>query len=277
MPDITIQQSIPVLTGGQYFKVRYRATGSPTWADISPKTNAAFVIYGLSVGSYEIEFIVVLEDGTECPAVVTTFVVRDYECPDFTVEQQESPYGIEITHNVTVDPPCGWVVYIHEIAPAIGTKTINYPTFPASPVFINVAGQQRDLYVQIQANLCDRAKFCFEDDVPMPPAPPECEPMTGFSGTAVLKQREGNVEYYVLTFTGTQSNPITTKPIVIIEQAGTTAPVPKWKQSFYPTWGSPFSFTAQVQYNLHASVVTRAWNIWVIDACGKTTGFTISA
>lgn len=276
MPDITIQQSTPVLAGSQYFKVRYRQVGSPTWIDISPKTNASFIIAGLAVGSYEIEFVVVLEDETECPPVITQFVVKDYECPTFTVTQQSSPYGIVVTHGGVVNPPCGWTLYIHEIAPATGTVSLTYPSFPASPLFINVSGQPRDLYVQIEANLCDRAKYCYEQTVTKPVVP-ECVPMSGFSGTAVLRNKEGNVEFYTLVFSGTQSNPITTAPIVIIEQAGTTFPVPKWKQTYNPTWGNPFSFSAIVQYNLHASVFTRAWNIWVIDACGKTTGFTISA
>ncbi len=73
--DVTIQISDPVLIGAEHFNVSYFVLPNGSPVDISPKTNAPFVISGLSAGSYQLNVSFVTADGVICSPVTQVFTV----------------------------------------------------------------------------------------------------------------------------------------------------------------------------------------------------------
>lgn len=279
MPDITITIPTPQLTPPQYFKVRYRPDGGLTWTDISPKNNTPFVVAGLAVGVYEFEVIVVLADGSECPPTTFKWVVVDFECPDFTVTIQLNPFGINISYSGGGVPPCGWRINISDLAQTGATQPAFNP-LPASPFFIPVNGAPQPLHIRIIADLCDKSKICFEDDILLP-EPPVCTPMTNLNGTVTLTDRTDTQNFYRLNITGTQSNPVTPFSKITVTQVGSNPPIQKWTQTFpNVAMNTPININLPIAFNIFGAggqAVTISWFVVVEDICGKTHTFVVTA
>jgi hypothetical protein len=178
MANITLTIPLPILTGSQYFKTRYRALPSGSWSSYVNRTNAAFTLTGLGTGSYQLEVILVNDDTSECAANYTGFeVADDFECIDFdaTLAQTGSLYQLNITYTIPggfTNATCGWDIIVTD---ATGTKTIPYSVLPVSGA-ITLAVQNLAMHVQVRANLCNgNYKMCFEDDIS--PIVPACTPL----------------------------------------------------------------------------------------------------
>lgn len=223
MADLTINIPQPILTTGQYFKVRYRALPSGAWSGYTNRTNAPFTITGLSAGDYEFKFILVNADATECPATYRTYTIEeDYTCISFNSEMKEvnGLYHIEITYTIPgghTDPSCGWeVVWIQNGK----MNTVPFSNLPGSGI-IKIPCQNLSAVLYIKAKMCSgKVKDCHSADVSAIPDPP-CINMSNIQMIITHKQVGNSCEYY-LEITFSQSAPATTQPHLFYEQ---------WRQS----------------------------------------------
>lgn len=197
MANITLTIPLPILTGSQYFKTRYRLLPAGAWSSNVNRTNAHFTITGLTAGSYQLEAILVNSDNSECPATYIPFtVVEDFDCIDFdtTLVQSGSLYRLDITYTLPggfTNPACGWDIIVTD---ATGTKTIPYSTLPVSGT-ISVAVSNIAMLVRVRANLCNGDyKYCHEEDVS--PIAPSCTPMVVTKADMV----KASGVYYVRVF-----------------------------------------------------------------------------
>jgi len=179
MANITLTIPLPVLGAGEYFKTRYRSLPSGAWSSVVNRTNAAFTLTGLSVGSYQLEVILVKADATQCAPVYQAFdVAADFSCIDFTATllQSGSVYNLKLNYTLPTgftNPPCGWDVII---TGNTGTKTIPYTTLPPGGS-ITIAVNNVAMAVRVCANLCgDNFKYCYQGDIS--PVSPPCTPLT---------------------------------------------------------------------------------------------------
>lgn len=214
MANITVKIPAPILTAGQYFKERHRQLPGGSWSGYTTRSNLPFTLTGLTEGDYQMEFILVNADATECTAVYRTFtVVGEYECISFNSELVEDNglYYIAITYTLPpgyTDPPCGWEV---QWTPAGGsTQTIKYNALSASGIIkIPTANVGGILYVQAQ--LCNgRTKQCHVNDLIMIPDPP-CNGMTGLTANIVEELLPDGTYGFFLVVTFAQSSPPTTQ------------------------------------------------------------------
>lgn len=230
MPDITVTIPDPVLTGGDYFKVRYRPVGG-AFSGYQNKTNTPFILTGLTAGNYELE-VTMVKAGVECPATLSPFVVTgDYTCVTFTpvIVQNGNLFNLSISYPAHTTPPCGWHI---EILGNSTNKIVNYTSLPASPLLIPVANE--NLQVRILADQCgDMQKECL--DTIVPPIEPACTPMTITNDVLVYNNQYPNGFYGMsLQLTYTQSNPPTQYLTATIQQINVTQGVAG--QTNYPNF-----------------------------------------
>lgn len=200
---INLTIPLPVLAGGEYFRVRYRLVGSPTWTNYANQSNAPFTI-DLPAGTYEIETTLIQAGGNACPSVIKQFTVLDLEedSPCVTgeayIEQDGRGYVLVIDYNLPSPEPCGYNV---SITPAGATPVFQtYTTLPASPWRIPVPNQ--GYTVRIDSVTCEgRVITCFEEDVP--PVSNPCIPAE--ISTAAIQF--GTLGAVGIRLTITQSNP----------------------------------------------------------------------
>lgn len=219
MADINITISTPVLTGSDYFKVRYRPVGG-AYSSYQNEDNDPFTLTGLAAGNYELEVIMV-KAGIECPATVTPFTVTDpFTCVTFTpvIVQNGSLFNLQISYPAHTTPPCGWHI---EISGATTNKIINYASLPASPLLIPVANE--GLVIRVNADLCNGViQECLNTDVP--PITATCTPMVITSVTGVVNNVYPNGDYGVsILFSYTQSLPPSQMLTVTIQQKNATS------------------------------------------------------
>lgn len=214
MADITVKIPAPILTTGQYFKERHRQLPGGSWSGYTTRSNLPFILTGLSEGDYQMEFILVNADATECTAVYRSFtIVPEYECITFDSELVENNglYYIEITYTLPpgyTDPPCGWEV---QWTPSGGTtQTIKYNALSLSGI-IKIPAANTGGVLYVQAQLCNgRTMQCHVNDLVAIPDPP-CIGMTNLTASIVEEvDAQGNYNYFLI-INFTQSNPPTTR------------------------------------------------------------------
>lgn len=181
MPDYVVTIPNPVLLPMQKFKTRYRLVGGAYTANVD-RTNSPFTLTGLAEGTYEMEIIFVDENGIECAAIVKTFEVVEppvgFTCPSFSYEIVEytGNYFVVITYPtpVTVNPQCGWEVWVTQQS----LTKIPYTTLPATGQIAVPIPANKLTQLVIQAKLCNgNTLWCVEEDLP-PIEPTECEGIT---------------------------------------------------------------------------------------------------
>lgn len=291
MADITITINQPVLVGVQKFKVRYRLLPAGVFGAYQDETNAPFTLTGLTDGQYEIEYIVVLEDGSECPTITGTFEIIEFECLTFTVTQEASPYRLKIEFTVPggyTHPACGWSIGYQDVSGGVGVggfANTNFPTLPASPIYINIPGALRDLNVRITANHCDNAEICQESIAPKPAIPP-CVPMpfVEFVQIEFIRNLPNKVEEYYLTYKFRATNPNCGTATLNISQ---TPPPPAatgiqaWTVSnIIPVANISGDQNRGlfIRYNGYSGApVPRTWDFDLLDCCGIHHGLQITS
>lgn len=219
---VSIHIPLPVLVGTQYFVVMYRLQGSPTWIDISPKTNTPFNIGGLAAGVYELWM--QLGEGTSpeiyCDERIDTFTVsEDANCFDYNFELVNE--GRIVTLNVTFTDPSPWPALVCAIEITYGisgqpltnqTVTLNAPV--SSP--ISLPASANDYEITVRQISCDgHTIICANETVEYVPV--DCTPMT--FGAATLNYHPDATWWIVLTFT--QSTPYTNPFNVAYDQNNT--------------------------------------------------------
>lgn len=177
MADIEITIPLPILVGTEKFKVRYRLLPAGIFTAYQDETNAPFTLTGLAVGTYEIEYIYVKEDATECEAVTDTFeIIDEYECIDFFAEMQQigSLYNVQITYTPPVtQPPCGWIITWVQ---GLTASSIPYASLPVSGVINIAVPTNADVTITITASNCNgNILYCFDEVVEGIPET-NCEP-----------------------------------------------------------------------------------------------------
>lgn len=270
MPNISITISTPVLTGGDYFKVRYRPVGG-AYGAYSNQTNATFVIIGVAAGQYELEVIMV-KDGVECPATIHPFTVTDpYTCVTFTpvIVQNGKLFNLQLSYPAHTTPPCGWHI---EITGATTNKIVNYASLPASPLLIPVNNE--GLVVRVKADLCNgKVQECLNTDVP--PITPACSPIVISGASMVFNNTYPNgFKGMSLQVNFAQSSPPSQFLTVVLTQINVNAGVPG--QTSYlnftfgplPTTSTGFSIPIVANNNVTGNLYEFTYLI--IDGCNTT-------
>ena len=273
MADITVQIPAPTLTTGQYFKVRHRQLPGGAWSGYSNKSNLAFTITGLSEGEYQLEFILVNADATECAAVYRTYtVVTDYECITFNSQMVDvnGLYHIELTYTLPsgfTNPACGWEITWQPVHGA--TSKIPYTSLPTSGI-IKIPTQNDGGVLRIHAQMCNgRTKQCHVNDI-VKISPPPCNSMTNLSAHIIQEKQHAALYYYYLILTYTQSVPATTSLHLDISQwgqGGLTSMDFKGHVSISPT-------SKKLKFKLNPTMFNgqeeMVYHVFVTDICGGT-------
>lgn len=270
MPNVSITIPTPVLTGSDYFKVRYRLI-SGGFGPYQNEDNDPFTLIGLAAGQYELEVIMV-KDGVECPASLHPFTVTDpYTCVTFTpvMVQNGNLFNLQISYPAHTTPPCGWHI---EITGATTNKIVNYASLPASPLLIPVANE--GLAVKVKADLCNgKIQECLNTDVPAIAA--TCTPMVITGVTGSVNNTYPNGDYGVnISFSYTQSSPPTQWLTILINQKnatigpnGTTS-YPNFSFGPIATTGTgPVSVPIIANHNITGITLEFDWLI--IDGCNQ--------
>lgn len=285
MPDVSIQINNPALIAGQYFQVRYRSVGSPTWTDITPKYNTPFLISGINAGEYELEVSVVLGGSPPviCDPVVYNFTVETlHECPEFDIEitYDGSQSAIEITDISVSDPyPCGYEIVYTINGASFGT-VVMYNTLP-SDIIIPVPSPPSDYKVDIYGLLCNGGKvLCFSDVIE---APEGCD--TGGSidapNTRIIRNQQG---YFYITIPYTQSTPPSAQITVSWLQNGiilsgspdSGATVFNAGSLVYVPINPNFALQPEIVGSNPAAIILRYQGV-VYDNCGFVSEFSVQA
>ncbi len=195
MSNIDITIPLPVLTAGQYFKVRYRDDPAHAWVDIAHQTNAPFTITGLSAGMYELSFTLVRSDDplVACEEVIQWFeVVEEGPCGEFSfvivANDDATLYTLQLTPgSMPVTPPCGGYDVVYGIAG--GTmSTVHYANIVGT---ILLPAGNHIYHVEVHALDCEgNYTTCYNDDV----HPPEggCDHAT----LVIAKLLQGSIVQY---------------------------------------------------------------------------------
>jgi|GEM_PF-2571413 hypothetical protein len=279
MPNLDITISTPVLTAGQYFKKRHRLLPAGAWSSYTNRSNAQFTLTGLSVGTYEFEFIVVNADGSQCPVRSFTKEVKEFECMDVTVEQLNNPYRIKIAYALPPGgtmPPCGIQARYQDVAgggwAAYNVTTNPYYIYPPNTT-------PSDWRVNVNALLCEgQYKSCFNQIVPKP-EPVPCTPLSLNVQSIVFNGVDPSnsaLTHFTAKLIVTQSNPPTLNTTVRIMQgaSGHGMSMPPWQTS-YPLTNMPatnFILTVQLQWAYYSSSPVPFWVFDLIDFCGNKRG-----
>lgn len=154
MPNITIQVNNPVLTGGAYFKVRYRLKGDVIWTNIANQTNAPFTNL-LDVGTYEFEFTYVNGEQICEPTIYEVIVREPCQCLSVSsapVAKVGSNFIMTLNYSLpSPQPPCGWIIIITNATQ--NPRTLYYKSLPASTTQIMLV--PGDNKISIFSNCCD--------------------------------------------------------------------------------------------------------------------------
>lgn len=209
--NITLMIPLPVLIAGQYFKVRYRLSGSPAWIDLPNQTNASFVV-NLSPGQYEFGFSLVLTDGTICEEVIQVIDVLPVpQCPEFDAEiiYIDRLYFLQVgvTFPSPYSPACGGYDIIYGIQGAT-TQTVHCGTLPSQ---VLLPATNNNYSLEIRAFNCDGTYVVCDTQVVVSPGFP-CENASLISAEIVFTSG------WFIRLTITQSNPYTNPFIVSYNQ-----------------------------------------------------------
>lgn len=284
MPDTTITIPSPVLTGSDYFKVRYRLIGG-AWSAYQNETNTPFTLTGLSLGNYQLEIIVVDGDTsppTECPPVYRTFIISDpFTCITFNAEiiQIGFQYVLRITFTQSSPPAapnCGW-----EILYTINgqTTTVPYATLPNSGVIDITLPSNSDVALNIRGNLCNgNYQYCFSDDIPA--IEPECIPMQ-ITNTYITEVTGVGGGYY-LNIDYINSIPATQFAQLVYYQTYPSVPIiTNPEQGFIPSFpispASTGTLTVKLNPTPHPQFLFEfiKYNGNILDACEHTHYFQV--
>lgn len=283
MANIDITIPIPILGPGESFIVKYRAVGSPTWIDISPKTNAQFTITGLAEGDYELYTALVKADSpaTVCPAKIDPFTIKGAaDCMDYHLYMTQSSgvYTLHIDWNVPsplpsicylkiLYGPAGGFGQTVQIVPFVSPNVNSY-LLPASNSNYNVTITQIG---------CDGVTRGCVDQTVYPPSIPPCT--HAVISDVVLQFHSIDGTWWV-RMNVTQSSPITTDFIIAYNQSNsvtTGVPDPGGTVHFAAT-GSTTILTFQVYPNLNVLPTNGIGQITytggVTDICGFVSKFT---
>lgn len=214
MADVNITIPFPVLIAGQYFRVRYRIVGAPSWTNYANQTNAPFTISGLTAGTeYEVE--ITFYNGTKlCQPVISRFTPEDadFACWDFAaaMDVDSGYYFVHITWTPVspfMNPPCGWII---EVSQAGFSTTLPYSGNLPLLNYLDVAVPKNiTTTVRVKANMCSGVtKTCFEDDVapistpcsPIVITNPYCFKLIGYSLAIDFNQSSPATKYTTLTY-----------------------------------------------------------------------------
>lgn len=282
MADITITINNPVLVAGQKFKVRYRLLPLGVFGAYQDETNAPFTLTGLSAGKYEIEYITVLVGDVECPTITDTFEIVEFECLDFTVTQEASPYRIKVEFTVPggyAQPACGWNIGYRDVSGGVGTggfANANFTTLTTSPVYINVPAPLRDLNVRITANNCDgEATICYDEIVAKPVIPPCVSmPFVELVSIEFKRDRPNKVEEYYLTYKFRATVPNCEEATLNISQTPTppgSSGILPWATSQIISVGNISGDQVRglfIYYNGYSGApFPRTWTFDLLDCC----------
>lgn len=274
MADITVTIPAPILTTGQIFKVRYRQLPSGTWSAYSTRSNLPFTITGLTEGEYQLEFILVNADATECGAVYRNYtIVEEFQCISFSSQLVENDglYHIELTYTLPggyTDPACGWEV---DWLPAgsASSSIIPYAALPVSGT-IKIPTQNIGGVLRVRALQCGgNDKECHVNDITQIAIPP-CQPIINSNMSIVEEIQPDGTCAYFLVITFTQSVPATTAPILSYGQYGNASLPP---DHYYGTLNiSPT--TTKIKHKLRPGLgegqQTMEYHVSLTDACGNS-------
>lgn len=283
--DITLQISTPVLTGGEYFKTRYRLLPNGAYTGNTNRDNSQFTLTGLAAGSYTMEIIYVNEAGQECQTMYQNFtVLEEGECKEFTVAITSGTFGnkIEISYTGAGTFPNGFDITYYPL-PGGTAQTANYNPLPASPFSISIP-KGFDYHVVINGKYSDGSYTeCFEDDIFRPEDP--CTPMTITSTLITPLGRLPNGDYHVtLRINWANSTP----PTQIVAATGTQQNVLGGNPPAAINWNFTTGGAATGFYNQSLSmryqtpsgtpIIAPAYKLkfagtW-IDGCGVSTPWT---
>lgn len=280
MPDISITISTPVLTAGQYFKERHRLLPSGSWSSVTNRTNAPFTVTGLDAGEYEFEFILVMADGTHCPAKYYNYTVQEFTCMDFTVTSESGPYRLKIEYTIPSGgflPPCGLKGRYRDAAVAGGWALFS---INSNPQYIYPSFTARDVVVQVWADMCEEGiKMCYDDEVTAP-EPVPCFPLSftlqsiTYNGYDPTDSRR---TLYTAVINVLQSSPPTTNAQITINQVGASAGMIPWSTT-YPMNNMPatnFQHTVQLVWVYTVNTPQPSWVFRTIDICGNPRALSI--
>lgn len=238
--DINLQISTPVLTGGEYFKTRYRLLPNGAYTGNTNRTNAPFTLTGLAAGSYVMEIIYVNANGDECQTMYQNFpVLEEGECKDFTIVITSGTFAnkIEVSYTGAGTFPNGFDITYYPL-PGGTSQTVNYNPLPASPFNISIP-KGFDYHVTINGKYSDGSYTeCFDDDIFRPEDP--CTPMTITSVVITPGGLVSSGDYLVtLVINFTQSTPPTSVITIVGAQQGVIAGYPpatiNWPTGILPS------------------------------------------
>ena len=270
--NITITIPNPVLTSGQHFKVRFKAHNLPNWTPLPNQTNTPFQIMNLSDGDYDIGYIVVLSDGSECPERIDHFNIFTASCPCITnavgkvEELSANNFQIKITFtNPSSQPGCGWIVKYTDSASNV--HQVTYPTL-TSPLLIPISANDAFI-VEIYADCCGKDQVqCAILDLGRAPVS-SCIPAVfpAAENQKLISQIGG--QYYMQITCSQQSNPITTTFYVQYQQLPGILPgIPDSAVvTVAPTGTAPFIY---LTFPIHPNPsMSMNYDVNVSDICGQ--------
>jgi hypothetical protein len=286
MADLEITIPFPILTPPEIFKVRYRKLPAGVFSSYQNEDNTPFTLTGLTSGDYQIEVIVVLADGTECPATSFIETVVEFTCGTFTVTQELTPYRLKIEHSGVIASGCGYNIGYRQIG-STGFANVHYnDPLPASPIYINIPfPTPLDLEVRITADQCNgKATICYDEVVDKPVVPP-CVPMPFVEFFSIEKTRDlpNKVEEYYLQYKfratipncGTADLNISQTPI-----PPAASGVQGWTVSNIITVSSISGDQTRglfIRYNGYSGApFPRTWTFDLLDCCGVHHGLQIT-
>lgn len=188
MADKRIIISNPILQSGEYFSVRYREVGSPTWINYGNADNTPFIL-SLSYGEYELE---VFHMRSASPAIMcgynrATFSIIDTSCDCFDdleiVKVADNGAFYTVTFNVTA--PSNATNFRYEAYDSTGTQVaiINTRRGVGSFNLSKSAGAEFEIVGFLSCDDGNTWQEC--QTITFEPEPAECVPMSGLSARYV--------------------------------------------------------------------------------------------
>lgn len=209
MADITITIPTPVIITGQFFKVEYSTDGVSYTIFSTTETNTPFTITGLTAGTlYYFRFTLIQSASplVECdPVIQTYFIPESQPCVEVEGEivRNGDIYTLVLTFTLPSPyaAPCGGYKLEYGISPNF--NTIYFPTFLTSPSInpMSLPAGPGTYTVNIYSIDCaGKEVLCDSIEVV---APSSCDHAVVTAADLIH-----NSSGYFLTFTITQSNPI---------------------------------------------------------------------
>lgn len=279
MPNAVITIPQPVLTSGQFFKVRYRQVPFGSWSGYTNRNNNPFTLTGLSANQYELEIVLVKPDGTECPAVYKTFTITgEYDCAKVTFAAQMVKVGsvynlvVQYTKNAGyTDPPCGWrIVYTQNST----TNTYTVASLSGSTGSFKIPLLNNNgVLVRVYSDMCsDKIKMCYESDVSKP-----TEPCTGMTLVNAVMTKNVSTNTFYITLNVTQSTPPTTAPMVYYKQTNAVNTGKADELLFNPAISATATtIVFKVSPNNNVNSEVYLYTGYLRDACGNIFYYNVS-